>query len=94
MTRESLERVAAVLSLCVLTASWFAGSVREKGADIERIRSISVEMEDVKQIAPICSGGIAGERPTKHSTPVWPSIRAMRVRSRSPWSLTLPAGGH
>ena len=52
MTRESLERVAAVLSLCVLTASWFAGSVREKGADIERIRSISVEMEDVEQIGP------------------------------------------
>lgn len=52
MTRKSLEKVAAVLSLCLLAASWFAGSMREKGADIERIRNASAEMEDVEQIGP------------------------------------------
>ncbi|MEF2145104.1 MAG: 4Fe-4S binding protein [Desulfovibrionaceae bacterium] len=50
MSKQSMERIVAVLSLCILVAAWVAGGMRFEGAVLERIRNISPEIEDVRQV--------------------------------------------
>lgn len=52
MSRKSIERILAVVSICILLAAWIAGGVRYEGASLERIKNISAEIEGVKQVRP------------------------------------------
>ncbi len=42
----------AVATLCILAAAWFAGGMRSQGANLSRIKNISPEIEQIKQINP------------------------------------------
>lgn len=52
MSKQSLSRGLAVVSLCILVAAWVAGGMRSKDAGLERIRNISPDLEDVRQVRP------------------------------------------
>jgi len=41
-----------VATLCILFATWVAGGVRSEGASLERIKNISAEIENVRQVRP------------------------------------------
>ncbi|SIN79701.1 4Fe-4S binding protein [Halodesulfovibrio marinisediminis] len=62
MSRKSIERILAVLSLCILIAAWVAGGVRSDEAGLERIKNISADIEGVKQVRPsVYEGHRTGE---------------------------------
>lgn len=52
MSKLSLERILAVATLCILLAAWVAGGVRSEGASLGRIKNISSEIENVRQVRP------------------------------------------
>jgi len=52
LSKNTLERLLAVLTLAIIIAAWGLGGIRIQDASLERIRNISPDIEGIKQITP------------------------------------------
>jgi len=52
LSKQSIKRILAVATLFVLIAAWGAGGMRSEDASLGRIKNISAEIENVRQVRP------------------------------------------
>ncbi|UIJ37557.1 4Fe-4S binding protein [Desulfobaculum bizertense] len=51
MSKQSLEKILAVATILILAAAWVAGGMRVQDASLLRIKNISSEIENVRQVS-------------------------------------------
>ena len=52
MSSKTVEKLSAVVALCLIILAWVAGGLRSEGASLKRIQNISSEIVNVTQVRP------------------------------------------